>query len=597
MAKSKSKFKEKSKISSSQAKSIQSSIDKIQSGINKVAQEKGVTLEKQKDNTYKAIPKGQVEGSSVGPKVSTTTISNANKMSQVPGMVNELDTYANKGVQTDELGNQRYADGSFVEEDVVETPKKSKEVDPYDTSAEDKQTENLLKQMQKSSDAQTKATLDNIRQKFDIRKQQQEKINSRAQKQVQNALLTGGVTGQGSSAQYAPISSVGIVQAQESYGLQQIATLDAQEQDLIFEAKAAQQEQNYRLMETKLAEIKEKRLEKVEAAKALNEAISKKNEEDLKIQEQMDRESAVSTLFTQGVTDVGEVLKQLKSQGIRATAKDVSDTIALYTGDGGEGEVGYYNDLRKQYLSKGLVPPADLRLRAHQQWGAAGRAPEKPTGDGATTEGDPIYAGLSPQTSTAVRGQVTAWKGEPQVQNFATIQDGYNFASSLSDTTVNPADDQALIYALAKALDPGSVVREGEYATAQKYAQSWAKAYGKKITQAIAGTGFLSEEARRNIKKTIETKYTSTKRTYDQLRGSYVGGINSLTGRKDGDKFLREYSTGASEVDQYQVKEDQAEVSVLEKSLKDPKAKKAIQPLIDGGVPFQEIMTILPEFF
>ena len=154
-----------------------------------------------------------------------------------------------------------------------------------------------------------------------------------------------------------------------------------------------------------------------------------------------------------------------------------------------------------------------------------------------------LYAGLSSPTATAVRGKVTKFSSEPIVQNFATIQEGYNFATSIPDTTVNPADDQALIYSLAKALDPGSVVREGEYATAQKYSQSWINAYGKGVEQALVGTGFLSEQARKNIKQTIEQKYTASKKSYDNLYNNYEKSINSLTGRGDGASFLVDYAT------------------------------------------------------
>lgn len=170
-----------------------------------------------------------------------------------------------------------------------------------------------------------------------------------------------------------------------------------------------------------------------------------------------------------------------------------------------------------------------------------------PSGSGSgsriTTGDNPqLYSGLSSSTATAVRSKVSAFKSEPVIQNFATIQEGYNFVQSLSNTTINPADDQALIYSLAKALDPGSVVREGEYATAQKYAQSWVKAFGKGIEQALLGTGFLSETARQNIKKTIQQKYAASKQSYDNLYKQYVKSINSLTGRSDGDSFLTDYS-------------------------------------------------------
>lgn len=160
---------------------------------------------------------------------------------------------------------------------------------------------------------------------------------------------------------------------------------------------------------------------------------------------------------------------------------------------------------------------------------------------GTGEENQQLYVGLTPQTATAVRGQVSAFKSEPTIQNFAVVQEGRNFAQSISDTTKNPADDQGLIYSLAKALDPGSVVREGEYATAQKYAQSWVKAYGKGVEQALFGIGFLSVEARQNIKKTIESKYNASRRSYDNLYNQYTNGINNLTGRNDGTLFLRDY--------------------------------------------------------
>ncbi len=162
---------------------------------------------------------------------------------------------------------------------------------------------------------------------------------------------------------------------------------------------------------------------------------------------------------------------------------------------------------------------------------------------GVPGENTPLYRGLNPATATAVRQQVSTFKTEPSVQNFVTIQEGRNFAGSLDNKTKNPVDDQGLIYSLAKALDPGSVVREGEYATAQKYAQSWISAYGKGVTQAISGTGFLTEKARKNIKDTIEARYKSSLKTYDNLLGQYKEGINNLTGRTDGDKFLRDYKT------------------------------------------------------
>lgn len=184
---------------------------------------------------------------------------------------------------------------------------------------------------------------------------------------------------------------------------------------------------------------------------------------------------------------------------------------------------------------------------------------------------DQLYAGLTPQTATAVRTLVGKYGSEPTVQNFATIQEGYQFVQALSSSTTNPADDQALIYSLAKILDPGSVVREGEYATAQKYAQSWINAYGKSISQAINGTGFLSEAARENIKKTIESRYKASLNSYQNLQQQYARRIDSLTGRESGADFLVDYNTATPPADD-QAANDQA-TAILDSILKTPAAE------------------------
>lgn len=160
-----------------------------------------------------------------------------------------------------------------------------------------------------------------------------------------------------------------------------------------------------------------------------------------------------------------------------------------------------------------------------------------------TTYDAPLYAGMKSPTATAVRGQVSAFKSEPIVTNFNQIQEWYNFAKSISNTTKNPTDDQALIYSLAKVLDPGSVVREWEYATVQKYAQSWVDSYGKWVSQALNGTGFLSEQARKNIKDTIEWRYKASKSTYNNLYNQYSTGIDKITGKTNWKDFLRNYDT------------------------------------------------------
>lgn len=177
-----------------------------------------------------------------------------------------------------------------------------------------------------------------------------------------------------------------------------------------------------------------------------------------------------------------------------------------------------------------------------------------------------VQSGVSYQKDTATSSQsildkipknavsaVTQISGrfdnEPQVKNFQMVQGAKDLVNSLPNDTKNPTDDQALIYAFAKVMDPGSVVREGEYNTVQRYSQSWAQQYGSSVSNALLGTGFLTPEARKNIKKTIDTKYNVEKGSYDSLRRSYINNIDKVAGTKVGGDMLPEYTVSYTQDD------------------------------------------------
>jgi hypothetical protein len=180
---------------------------------------------------------------------------------------------------------------------------------------------------------------------------------------------------------------------------------------------------------------------------------------------------------------------------------------------------------------------AQSKLGSSRIYGEQVRPPQRAGGGGS---GGGVL-GLTNQQIDNISPLVTQFQNSPIVQNYNTIGEGYKFASSLSNSTKNPADDQALIYALAKALDPGSVVREGEYATVQKYAQSMTQSYGKSITQALSGTGFLSQDARNNIKKTIESRFKAAESSYQNLYNETERRVNLIGNTDKGSQLLNNY--------------------------------------------------------
>lgn len=185
--------------------------------------------------------------------------------------------------------------------------------------------------------------------------------------------------------------------------------------------------------------------------------------------------------------------------------------------------------IREKYGDK---PTAAQRLAGRAAWEAAGRKPEK------TPEGLP-----APQQRRVYQLQ-DKFAADPIVKRANTIAEGYSYVSSLDPKTANPQDDQGLIYAFAKAMDPDSAVREGEYATVQKYAQSWLDKFGFDAKRVVSNTAFLTPEARKNIKDAIGAKFEASRKSYENTRAEYGKQIDHTTGSNDGLTYLLDYGAG-----------------------------------------------------
>lgn len=129
----------------------------------------------------------------------------------------------------------------------------------------------------------------------------------------------------------------------------------------------------------------------------------------------------------------------------------------------------------------------------------------------------------------------------PVVKRFTTIKEASDFASGLDAATKNPGDDQALLYAFAKAMDPDSVVREGEYATVQKYAQSWADNFGFNIQRVYSNSTFLTPEARQNMKNTILAKAKTVEVGYKNIYKETEAKLKAIG--EDPGTWLTDYGT------------------------------------------------------
>jgi hypothetical protein len=144
-------------------------------------------------------------------------------------------------------------------------------------------------------------------------------------------------------------------------------------------------------------------------------------------------------------------------------------------------------------------------------------------------------------TQRRIDSKAKGFDAQPVVQRAQTLAEAAAFAASLNDNTTNPADDQGLIYNFAKSMDPDSAVRDGEYATIQKYAQSLAERYGFNAARVFSNTAFLTPEARRQLKATIVSRFQATRGQYDALRKTYT---EQITGMGGDDADLVDYGAG-----------------------------------------------------
>jgi len=104
-----------------------------------------------------------------------------------------------------------------------------------------------------------------------------------------------------------------------------------------------------------------------------------------------------------------------------------------------------------------------------------------------------------------------------QSQPFIEVRDAKNRFDVIETTG---AGDIGLVFQFMKILDPGSTVREGEFATASNAAGVPAAVMGQ--YNKIIGGGTLSDKARREIKSQAEKFYHAAERQHDQTVNSFL---------------------------------------------------------------------------
>lgn len=103
-------------------------------------------------------------------------------------------------------------------------------------------------------------------------------------------------------------------------------------------------------------------------------------------------------------------------------------------------------------------------------------------------------------------------------KDFRTVQDAY---SKISSTSNSGAGDMSMLYQYVKLLDPGSVVRESEFATAAA-----SGSFGERVAGAVksvASGGRLPASLRKEFLDEAKRVYEGQKQGYDRTVENYKG--------------------------------------------------------------------------
>lgn len=222
------------------------------------------------------------------------------------------------------------------------------------TSPQDDANIKTITDLKAQFDANGVQQLQNIENSYNNLIAQQTQANTGQQAQTNNALLMGGATGQGSSSQYAPVSSAAILGAQISYGLQQLSNLNAQKQQAISAAKQAIQDGDFKYA-AKLQDQADKITKtQQDSMNKMNDTIIANNQKLADEKLQSTKDNAIADIYSQGTTDPTKILAALQKAGNTSiTMSDINSTLKTISENAPSKDyLQYQNDTQK----KGLVP-------------------------------------------------------------------------------------------------------------------------------------------------------------------------------------------------------------------------------------------------
>lgn len=150
-------------------------------------------------------------------------------------------------------------------------------------------------------------------------------------------------------------------------------------------------------------------------------------------------------------------------------------------------------------------------------------------------------SGLSASTLSKVQAIAQSHDTNQIVKDYSMIQNKSGSMQNILKSGVGGPGDLALVYEFMKALDPNSVVRETEYATAAgsgNIFKGWAARFNGYLKEQ---GGFLPPQVQKAFISIMNTKLAVAEAQYNNYHTEQARKIDKITGGADGIDYLTNY--------------------------------------------------------
>jgi len=175
------------------------------------------------------------------------------------------------------------------------------------------------------------------------------------------------------------------------------------------------------------------------------------------------------------------------------------------------------------------------------------------------------------------------YEASPVVKDFNAANTGIKkIREAIQSPDQDGFNDMSLVFNFMKVLDPGSVVREGEYATAMKNA-SLLESMGVRLNRVMTGQQ-LSPDQRKKLASAAERQFNSNKSTYQNYKAekSEIAKKSGLDSSKVITDFENEAQVNGVDLSKFDTEDREAIQAALQDPA-NPKAKMVLKHFGIGG--------------